>query len=334
MKPQISSKALSNISMVATSCGIAFGATQASAQTLMRFAVNEPVFRVREAGSASLLQTVAFGDSSRSQWVRPSGVSGFRCDPVGRTFAVVSSGNAPGQFVETLDGRADRLSGEDVTRMEDRILEAMRSEDLGARVSIESDRGHFEFIIEFPHAVIDNDPREDDQGEVVFFECGPNGADGWLKLEVVDEQGLRIGRSVVTDPIGKVATNPPTQIGGQRTEGVTIDLTLFGVREMRRLKVSRAYPGRDGMPMRYRGDRSPDFKILALETMPAGGVMLALNDSGAAAHEAILKAQEVEDVAHRGARGAGAVAGVERAAHEFILEADEVKDVEHAKTGG
>jgi hypothetical protein len=233
--------------------------TELGAQTLMRFPVQAPVFAVDSGeGRGSVLRTVAFGerDHAHSGWIFPSAVTGFRCDPIGRTFGVEGDGGA---WVETLDGNESELSGADFELMNERLLEAMSTPDLSACFVSGGDRGHFEFTIVFPEAVTDNDAAEDDQGEIVFFERGAGGANSWLKLEVVDEQGRRIGRSVVTDPIGKVATQPPAYVGGeQRMDGVTIDLSLFGVSEMQRLRVSRAYPGRDGMPTRDAGGAPHD----------------------------------------------------------------------------
>lgn len=206
-------------------------------------------------------------------------------------FRVVSGPDTTGtsgfQRIEALDGDAGSVSTEDQRLFGQHVAAAFQNTNLNNYLDLIPSFRDFGFEIRFDRPIVDNDPGADAVGEILYFERGMIGSNSKALLSV-GMNGQVVGRSFVTDPVGRDGpkpTAPATVVatydaegnvnGSQQVEAMALDLSeVFGVTAITSLFVS----GTPQPPDVVDGeDGAPDLKILALsaEVIPEPASALA-----------------------------------------------------------
>jgi len=252
-------------------CGIA---ANSDAQTNSTPA--QPSFLLETAGPTGevMLRAIRFPSGLEfREFIHAYSVTGFRHDGNEGSTRVISG---------TDESKRHAATDDNSEAFNDYVLEAFQSNDLNHFIDNDGSNPQFTFDVHFARPIKDNDPDAiDEVGEIIFFERGAHTANSFIVLEALDENGNRIGKTVLVHPDEPVNCTPPADIGvyhndlsyagwHQEMGGVSVDLNRFGLDQLQHLRVRSARVGSDGltsdMVSGMGRDLNPDFKLVAVQT--------------------------------------------------------------------
>lgn len=222
-----------------------------------------------------LLQSVTWDDGTVcDEFVYASAVTDVAYEGSTNKLRVITGHEStvgdPGVFhVQDEDGDGSSVSSEDLALFEDRILNAWNHNNINAYVHRRTN-ALFSFIVEYEETLVDNNPGDDDIGELLVFEISGN---SWVQIEAVDEDGnvrgtpLVVGNYLKISPYNlytrKYDNDGDPSVGHYDIKAIGVDLSDLGVTEAKRFRVRSPESPPGG------GDIKACFRVVGVKTFDA-----------------------------------------------------------------